>query len=145
MNIILLILFITAPLMTQEANNLTVYRTAPEDYDDDTLFRFTVAEGELVNSLITLDTYDHVSFFKQNQKQLEVRGFDEYNGLDAEEKVACGDFSVGFAFRIRTVTAQLERVADHCTNICEQVIYLETGKIVRHRPEGWTEPELPEA
>ncbi len=64
-------------------------------------------------------------------------------GLDAEGKVASGEFSVGFGFRLRSVTAQLERMADHCTNICEQVIYLESGMIVRHRPEGWSSPELP--
>jgi phosphate transport system protein len=63
--------------------------------------------------------------------------------LDAEQKVASGDFSVSFGFRLRTVTKAVERIADHCTNICEQVIYLETGRIVRHQPEGWTAPELP--
>jgi phosphate transport system protein len=80
----------------------------------------------------------------------QVLGFDDTVdrfkteiGLDAEQKVATGEFSVSFAFRIRTVTAQLERIADHCTNICEQVIYLGSGKIVRHLPEGWTQPETP--
>jgi phosphate transport system protein len=63
--------------------------------------------------------------------------------LDAEQKVASGEFSVSFGFRLRTVTKAVERIADHCTNICEQVIYLETGRIVRHQPEGWTAPELP--
>ncbi len=64
-------------------------------------------------------------------------------GLDAEKRVASGEMSVSFAFRIRTVTKALERIADHCTNICEQLIYLESGKIVRHRKQGWTTPELP--
>lgn len=66
-------------------------------------------------------------------------------GLDAESKVASGVFSVSFAFRLRTVTASLERIADHCTNVCEQVIYLESGKIVRHMPSGWTEPAAPDS
>jgi phosphate transport system protein len=80
----------------------------------------------------------------------QVLGFDDtvdqfktQIGLDAEERVAAGDYTVSFAFRLRTVTAQVERMADHCTNICEQVIYLESGKVVRHLPEGWSAPELP--
>jgi len=72
-----------------------------------------------------------------------VDQFKEEIGLDAEGKVASGEFPVSFAFRLRTVTAQLERMADHSTNVCEQIIYLESGKIVRHQTEGWTEPELP--
>jgi phosphate transport system protein len=63
---------------------------------------------------------------------------------DAQTKVAAGAFPVDFAFRLLAVTKAVERIADHCTNICEQVIYLETGKIVRHRPEGWSEPALPD-
>jgi phosphate transport system protein len=65
--------------------------------------------------------------------------------LDAQQKVATGSFPVDFAFRLLTVTKSLERIADHCTNICEQVIYLESGNIVRHLPEGWTKPLPPEA
>ena len=65
--------------------------------------------------------------------------------LDAQEQVAAGSLSVQAAFRLMTVTKSLERIADHCTNICEQVIYLESGLIVRHRPEGWTAPVAPDA
>ncbi len=64
--------------------------------------------------------------------------------LDAQKKVASSDFSVQFAFRLHTVVKSIERAADHCTNICEQVIYLASGRIVRHLPEGWTEPSVPE-
>ncbi|HVP73490.1 MAG TPA: phosphate signaling complex protein PhoU [Phycisphaerales bacterium] len=64
--------------------------------------------------------------------------------LDAQQKVASGKFGVKFAFRLMTVVKSLERMADHCTNICEQLIYLETGRIVRHLPEGWGKPVMPE-
>ncbi len=62
---------------------------------------------------------------------------------DAQSRVESGEVPVVVAFRLLGVAKALERIADHCTNICEQVIYLQSGKIVRHRPEGWSEPEMP--
>ena len=56
--------------------------------------------------------------------------------LHAQEQIAAGTFTVQFAFRLHGVTKAIERVADHCTNICEQVIYLETGHVVRHEEAG---------
>lgn len=64
--------------------------------------------------------------------------------LNVEEQVAAGNLEIKAAFRLNTVTKSLERIADHCTNICEQLIYLATGRVVRHLPDGWTKPVLPE-
>ncbi|MCH2134044.1 MAG: phosphate signaling complex protein PhoU [Phycisphaerales bacterium] len=55
-----------------------------------------------------------------------------------------GDLPLEDALELLNVNRALERMADHCTNICEQLIYLESGKIVRHLPTGWTDPEPPE-
>ena len=33
-----------------------------------------------------------------------------------------------------SATRHLERIADHATNVAEDVIYLISGEIVRHRP-----------
>ncbi len=63
--------------------------------------------------------------------------------LDAQQKVASGEFTAKFAFKLLTVAKSLERVADHSTNICEQVIYLESGMVVRHMPQGWSKPARP--
>ncbi|MCX5652240.1 MAG: phosphate signaling complex protein PhoU [Planctomycetota bacterium] len=61
----------------------------------------------------------------------------------AQEQVAAGTLPVDYAFRLLTITKSVERIADHCTNVCEQVIYLHAGLIVRHRPEGWSKPLPP--
>ena len=65
--------------------------------------------------------------------------------LQAQEQVALGTSSVRFAFRVTGATRNMERIADHSTNICEQTIYLLSGKIVRHRPEGWSDPAPPDS
>ena len=62
---------------------------------------------------------------------------------DAQTKIVSGEFDIDFGFGLLTVTKALERIADHSTNICEQVIYLETGRTVRHDPDGWSEPFEP--
>ncbi len=64
--------------------------------------------------------------------------------LDVQHRTSNGELDPLVAFELLAVTRSLERIADHCTNICEQVIYLDTGKIVRHLPDGWTSPETPE-
>lgn len=43
------------------------------------------------------------------------------------------NFDEGFS--VLRVAKNLERVGDHSTNICEDVIFLESGTDVRHNPE----------
>lgn len=91
-----------------------------------------LAENDVDRAEQVLDFDDTVDRFKR-----EIT-------LDAQRRVASGEYPVEFAFRLFAVTKAVERIADHCTNICEQVIYLETGRIVRHLPEGWSDPAAPE-
>lgn len=63
---------------------------------------------------------------------------------DLETQLVSGEHTVDFAFALRTVAVNLGRMSDHCTNIAEQVIYVTTGKIVRHMGEKWSAPEAPD-
>jgi phosphate transport system protein len=95
----------------------------------DTMMSLAEADTELAIRVLSFD--DTVSRFRK-----EIV-------LDVQHRTSNGDLNPLVAFELLAVTRSLERIADHCTNVCEQVIYLETGKIVRHLPEGWTSPETP--
>jgi phosphate transport system protein len=58
---------------------------------------------------------------------------------EAERRIASGDTPVEFAFSLHEVANECCRMADHCTNIAEQVIYLVSGAIVRHTDGKWVE------
>lgn len=68
------------------------------------------------------------------QSQHAVTAFKAAILRDCEEKIARGVMSVEFAFRLHELASQCELMADHCTNMAEQIIYVTTGKIVRHTP-----------
>ena len=58
---------------------------------------------------------------------------------DAEQRVASGRMTVDLAFDLHEIASQCMTVADHCTNIAEQVIYAMTGAVVRHSEGAWRE------
>ncbi len=105
----------------------------------------------MTNSVVGMlrDTVDALSRRDVDLAQ-RVLGFDDAVDQFKRELVerthaalADGRVSVASALHLLKVVRSAERIADHCTNICEQVIYLQSGKIVRHLPTGWTQPELP--
>jgi phosphate transport system protein len=64
---------------------------------------------------------------------------DGYNGELIAELIARMGASADFVepgLSLFSVVRHLERIADHATNIAEDVIYLIEGDIIRHRPTG---------
>lgn len=60
---------------------------------------------------------------------------------DTLEDLIAGRFTIAHAQALQAVAANLGQMADHCTNVAEQVIYLVTGKVVRHEGDRWSKPE----
>ena len=55
-----------------------------------------------------------------------------------DEIIKRPDYSTERLLRVLTTSRDIERIADHATNIAEGVIYLIEGKIVRHKMEEYT-------
>lgn len=77
------------------------------------------------------------------QSQHAVTAFKAALMREAEQNIAKGKLGVDFAFSLHEIASLCEDIADHCTNIAEQVIYLTTGAIVRHMESSWVEVSRP--
>lgn len=62
--------------------------------------------------------------------------------MDLERQVGAHTMPLNFALFLNGIAAQFVSITDHSSNIAEQVIYLNTGTIVRHDETGWVEVPL---
>ncbi len=73
------------------------------------------------------------------QSQHAVISFKDAVLRNSEERIAKGAMAVEVGFQFQEVASQCELIADHCTNIAEQIIYQTTGAVVRHTEAQWVE------
>ncbi len=71
-----------------------------------------------------------------------VRQFKKVLVREAQEQLAKGKLTVDEVLSLSEVATLCEVMADHCTNIAEQVMYVATGTIVRHMQGHWEEVRL---
>lgn len=90
------------------------------------------ARGMLRSSLMAMNDSNTLLAFETIRKDSVVDDFNRENVRKAEEMIARYPNQGGYYLNCVGISRVLERVADIATNICEDVIYLETGKIVRH-------------
>lgn len=62
---------------------------------------------------------------------------------ETQERVVRAELTVDQALRLHEIATLCAVAADHATNIAEQVIYVCTGRIVRHMQGHWEEVVLP--
>ena len=100
--------------------------------------------GMIEHSIMSLEDMDTDAARLVLASDDATEAFREAILRENEEELAGGNRSAEYAFALNRVAAAIARMADHCTNVAEQVIYVETGKIVRHTDEQWTEPSEPD-
>jgi phosphate transport system protein len=88
---------------------------------------------ECLNAFVNLDT---------QQARRVVRLDDEVDRLNAAviqelvETMRRSPDNIEPGLSLFNATRHLERIADHATNIAEDVVYLAEGEIIRHRPDA---------
>ncbi len=61
---------------------------------------------------------------------------------DTQRQLSTGQITVESANALHEVAAHSVVIADHCTNIAEQVLYTATGRIMRHFQGRWEEVQF---
>ena len=61
---------------------------------------------------------------------------------EVQQQLAAGHIAIGQAAGMHDVAVACVVMADHCTNIAEQVLYAQTGSIVRHMEGRWEEVKV---
>jgi len=91
---------------------------------------------ESIDSLVNLD----VSLaYKIRAEDNEVDAMNREMYARAKEIIIQNPEHINFILHTISAGRHLERIADHATNIAEDVIYLEEAEIVRHTPEVFTD------
>ena len=88
---------------------------------------------DCLNAFVTLDTH---------QARRVVRLDDEVDRLNVAiigelvQTMRRAPEYIESGLSLFSATRHLERIADHATNIAEDVVYLVEGEIIRHRPDA---------
>lgn len=107
-------------------------------FADDSLEKFDFSEmvekacGMLKKALDSMAYHDVVTAAKVIRQDDEVDLLHKNNYDKVREMIVKHPNEASYYLDCLTVSRCLERIADIATNICEDIIYLERGQIVRH-------------
>lgn len=98
-------------------------------------------ESMLTRSIDSLVNMDVPLAYRIRQEDDQVDAINRQMYDKVKEELANHPESANCLLHLLSVGRHLERVADHATNIAEDVIYLVDAEIVRHSPEDFAEDE----
>lgn len=95
------------------------------------------AQTMLKESLDALINYDAELAHKVCASDDVVDQMNRQMYLKVQEAILKNPEQISFLIHLLSASRHLERIADHITNIAEDVIYMIEGKIARHRTEEY--------
>ncbi len=114
-------------LASQEAGNVVL--------DLDAMTRKT--EAMLRKSLEALVNMDSKLAYEVCAEDDEVDAMNHQMYLEVQDEIRAHPDRLEALIHVLSASRHLERVADHATNIAEDVIYMIEGRIVRHKAEEY--------
>ena len=95
--------------------------------------------GEKVQAMLkrSLDAFIHLDYdmaFKVVLMDDEVDKIKDEAYNQIKKAISQNPDKIGYLINLFLISRHLERLADHTTNIAEQVVYLVEGDIIRHAP-----------
>jgi phosphate transport system protein len=91
----------------------------------------------LKRSLTSFVNLDESAAYKVTNDDDEVDAINRQMYQKVKEKIREDIQSLEYSILVLDISRHLERIADHATNIAEDVIYLCRGEIIRHRTEDF--------
>lgn len=113
----------------------------------DSLALPTTALEVIINSVVGIlrDTTAAIDRMDADLARVVLRSEDVMEAFraqvlrDSAERIAAGSLNVDVAQFFQAVAGRCVSMADHCTNIAQQIIYARTARIVRHTEAGWVD------
>ncbi len=90
-----------------------------------------------IDALVNLDTQS-ASAVCRDDETIDKMKHDIDDEIKVRMAAASGKDAIDVLVALLRVTRDLERVADHATNIAEDLIYISDGRIIRHHAEDYT-------
>jgi phosphate transport system protein len=104
------------------------------DFYFDYSFMGEKAQAMLKMSLDALVKLDNNLAFKVLMMDDEVDGIKREAYDKIKKAMRENSSKIGYLINLLLISRHLERMADHATNIAEEVVYLVEGEIIRHAP-----------
>ena len=92
----------------------------------------------LRNSLDALINHDAVLAHRVCKSDDNVDQMNRQMYIEIQEGITRNPEQIGSLIHLLSVSRHLERIADHATNIAEDVIYMLEGRIIRHHSEDYS-------